>query len=95
MSCFRYPIVLSLRMAALPESGLMFPVMISKRVVFPEPFGPMIAMRSLDPMLKVTALNNVWSPNDLDILEMFSILNVCLGSAGVIYELPLIQGRYP
>jgi hypothetical protein len=51
------------------------PAIILKSVVFPEPFGPIIAMRSLTPTLKVTALNNNWSPKDFDMSIMFSIFS--------------------
>ena len=65
--------VMSLRRVTEPESGDMLPAKISKRVVLPEPLGPMTAIRSLAPTLKVTLVKRTCSPKDLDMFKAFNI----------------------
>jgi hypothetical protein len=61
------------RSETLPESGMMLPAMISKRVVFPVPFRPMTAMRSLMPTVKLTPLKSSWSLYDLEMSVTLSM----------------------
>ncbi len=63
------------RIDTVPESEVVLPATISNNVVFPEPFGPMMAIRSLALTFIETPAKRVLAPNDLERLEMVSILN--------------------
>jgi hypothetical protein len=66
----------------------------SKRVVLPEPFAPITAMRSLTPTLKLTPAKSVLPPYDLEILEILSILNPQIISGMVrVSEVRLLTTR--
>jgi hypothetical protein len=74
MSCSRKPIVAPRRTLSEPESGSERPARILKRVVLPDPFGPISAMRSRGPIVKDTFSKRTCSPKDF---AMALALSMC------------------